>query len=51
MVQNITSLDEGDVSEAELLHLLLLCFWYFALFAQSHGPKVCGRCKFAHRMA
>jgi hypothetical protein len=44
----IAPFDEGIIPEAELLCMPLFCFWYFAIFAEPHGPEVDGCGKLSH---
>ena len=51
MFQDFAVLDEGNISDAQLLRLPLLCFRNLCLFAQAHHPEMGAARKFAHCLA
>ena len=48
MYYGFSVFDEGNISEAQLLYLPLLCFRYLCVFARAHYPEVGSSCKFTH---
>jgi hypothetical protein len=51
VVDGISIFYEENISEAQLLHLPLLCFWNSCVFARANRPEVGGSCEFAHSLA